>query len=293
MVILLALLAQPVLAKRPDGVAREFSPGHAHADFLPPGQAKRLAAEDAPPPAAPEPSAPEPSPPEFAAPTNEPPAQASTAPVPPAVTEEAPGSTVPASQPSPEPPSYFGADAAASDTSGDAEISLPVVVHGPPASPLPVAQEHAAPAPQLNIPAADGLSTWPGAGLALGAALGASAAAIGVRVLHANRAPTGAGLPKGPKPAAPLLDLAGLLRRVELNPFDGEARFRLGLELLERGRDAEALRFLAQAFRYHPQAIIEILREPRLAHVRNHAGVRQILRRFQRETSRRLWTGYS
>jgi hypothetical protein len=271
--LLLAFASQPASAKRD---ADDLGVGHGQPHLMPPGLLKKVEPAALPQPVAPAAPAPAPA---MVPPPAEPPVR----PVP-ASQNPAPAAPAPMSAPEPAP--------AAAQPESDRGAPAPVVGVDPPAAePVPAVPDPPKAQPKVAVPV-NGLVAGAGSGLALSAALGATAVGVGVRAIQHHRAQP-AGARNAPATPGPRPGLADLLLRAERNPFDGEARFRLGLELFERGREKEALRYLAQAFRYHPQAILEILREPRLAHVRNHEGVRIILKRFQREASRRLWTGYS
>lgn len=136
-----------------------------------------------------------------------------------------------------------------------------------------------------------GLAGFLGPGLVVGLLLGVTGGVAATRLrLHRPFSTT----PIATKltPPEPTW-LETLLRRIDVNPFDGEARFHLGLELLRRGNDALGLRHLAQGFRYHPAGILRLLQDPDLAPIRDHVEVRRLLKRFHRDQSRRVWTGYA
>jgi len=322
--IVLALIAQPALAKRVDAPLAASEEKSQRPFESPPGQAKH--AEPAPeepvaPVAEPPSLEPDPSPvtppAEDAAPPQdetpvgaEPPVESEPNSPPP---DEQPAAPPIVDEPAPSPPSDEPAvdDAPAADVpASQPDLVDPVPTPAHDEAPAEAAAPVAVPPPAVDSPSrpeaggaltiralpasstiAHAFSPVSGMAVIAGLGLGTSAAAVGVRRVRAWRHERATA--PGPTPRPGPLDLAQLLRRVQGNPFDGEARFRLGLELLTQGQDDRALQLLAQAFRYQPAVIVELLREPRHARARDHAGVRLLLQRFHRRNSQRLWAGYT
>lgn len=91
-------------------------------------------------------------------------------------------------------------------------------------------------------------------------------------------------------PAAPGVD--ELRQRVKDQPANGEAHFELGVALWHAGEASTALAYLERAFRLRPDQVLRVLEDPRFESLRASDDLRRLLRRYQRDQQRTLWTGY-